>query len=98
MSRTPRIVALVAVLALPVAAVLATLLLSEPSPPKETSQVVRIGESAPAGTSAATPTLSSSEPTSTPSDTKLPPPPPVDDDDDDDDDRDDDRDDDGDDG
>ncbi|MFC4002000.1 hypothetical protein ACFS2C_19090 [Prauserella oleivorans] len=89
MNDTPRIVALVAVLALPVAAVLAVLLLSPgDEPPRETS-VVRIGESSvsagPTGASpTATPTPPSAEP---PARSQLPPPPPVDDDDDDDADR-----------
>ncbi|MEU6647474.1 hypothetical protein ABZ863_33810 [Saccharomonospora sp. NPDC046836] len=75
MSPTPRMLALVAVLALPVAAVLATLLLADPRPPQETP-VVRIGESSSAVSPNTQPTTGSQTPTLS----RLPPPPPVDDD------------------
>lgn len=77
---------MVAVLALPIAAIVATLLLADPRPP-QAPPLVRIGESA-----TVTPSSPSSEPGSPspsadpPSRSQLPPPPPVDDDDDDDDD------------
>ncbi|MBK1788392.1 hypothetical protein [Prauserella cavernicola] len=90
MSPTPRVIAFVAVLALPVAAVLATLLLSDPSPPRETAPVVRIGESGEMTPPPSGPPTTSGEPSTsgeptTSSRVQLPPPPPVDDDDDDDD-------------
>ncbi|RZQ60552.1 hypothetical protein [Amycolatopsis suaedae] len=87
MSRTPRILALVAALALPVGAVVA-LLLADPEPPKQ-PPTVRIGESAGPAPSTVTsgppppPSTSTSSPAPPPR-TVLPPPPPVDDDDDDD--------------
>jgi hypothetical protein len=96
MSRARSIVALIAVLALPVGAALASrVFIPRPEPP-EVREVVRIGEE-PADS--ATPTPSTTGPTTGPSGgqtmappppttTQLPPPPPVDDDDDDDDDDD----------
>ncbi|GAB3481297.1 hypothetical protein GCM10027521_18710 [Amycolatopsis cihanbeyliensis] len=78
----PRVVALIAVIALPVGVALATLfLVNEPDPPR-VPEIVRIGESPPASVSTAPRTP---EPTSSaPEQTHVPPPPPVSDDDDDD--------------
>ncbi|QFU93357.1 small hydrophilic protein [Amycolatopsis sp. YIM 10] len=89
MTKGPRLLALIAVLALPVGAAIVLLLLADPEPPKEPA-TVRIGESA---TFAPPPPSATPVPPSTsaaPSDTWLPPPPPVDDDDLDDDNDDDD--------
>lgn len=92
MSRAPRAVALIAVLALPLGAALATYLLStDPEPPRSPA-IVRIGENPP-GRAGPTPTPSAGTTTPAPSRTRtppagdrtfVPPPPPVDDDDDDD--------------
>ncbi|MGC7096653.1 hypothetical protein ACPZ19_18405 [Amycolatopsis lurida] len=91
MTKGPRLLALIAVLALPVGAAIALLLLADPEPPKEPA-TVRIGESAtfapPPPPPSATPVPPSTS--AAPSDTWLPPPPPVDDDDLDDDNDDDD--------
>ncbi|TWH20069.1 hypothetical protein [Prauserella rugosa] len=104
MTPTPRALALVAVLALPVAAIVATLLLRAPAEPPAQTPVVRIGGAD--GSGGALPSLTpnqsrptqddpSDAPPDTPSDTANPkptrdvvPPPPPVDDDDDDDDGD----------
>ncbi|AXB47362.1 hypothetical protein [Amycolatopsis albispora] len=81
MTKASRLIALLAVLALPVGAAIVLLLLADPEPPREPA-TVRIGESAtfvPPPPSASTPPPSSTS--AAPSDTWLPPPPPVDDDD-----------------
>ncbi|PWV74681.1 pilus assembly protein CpaF/ATP-binding cassette, subfamily B [Prauserella marina] len=78
---------MVAVLALPIAAIVATLLLADPRPP-QVPPLVRIGESATLTPSPAPQPGTQSPSADPPSRSQLPPPPPVDDDDDDDDDDD----------
>ncbi|WP_216207796.1 hypothetical protein [Amycolatopsis aidingensis] len=81
MSRVPRLLALVAVIALPAGVVLASLfLVSEPDPPR-VPEIVRIGESPPATVSGSPQAPETSS--RAPEQTQLPPPPPVSDDDDD---------------
>lgn len=85
-ARWPRTVVLVAVVALPVVAGVATMLANDPEPPRLPGHV-RVGESAPGGAPAVPPSgapvpTGTPPPTSTaPGTTQLPPPPPVDDDD-----------------
>lgn len=81
MSRAPRLVALIAVLALPIGAALATVLLvNEPDPPPG-PEVVRVGESLPPTPSGgrspkpSTPRTGTADP-EPPQPTQLPPPPP----------------------
>ncbi|OZM74518.1 small secreted hydrophilic protein [Amycolatopsis antarctica] len=84
-TRWPRILALVAVAALPVAAGVAMLVATGPEPPRQPAQVT-VGElrpGDPVNSPTQSPVPSPTPPVPSEQATQLPPPPPVDDDDDD---------------